>query len=118
MRLLLDESIPAPLRRYFPERFETRTVQQMGWAGIGNGQLLRLAADHGFQALVTTDRNMEYQQNRETVPIPVIVLVARRLNVQNLQPLVPRIVELAEAGGPPGFYRAAGDPGADVAERV
>lgn len=118
MRLLLDESIPAPLRWYFPERLETRTVQQMGWAGIGNGQLLRLAADHGFQMLVTTDRNMEYQQNRETVSIPVIVPVARRLNVQHLQPLVPRIVELAEAGGLPGFYRVAGDPDADVAERA
>ena len=118
MRLLLDESVPAPLRRYFPDRFETRTVQQMGWAGIGNGRLRRLAADRGFQALVTTDRNMEHQQNRETLPIPVIVLVARRLNVQYLQPLVPRIAALVEAGGLRGFYRVASDPGTYVAERV
>ena len=118
MRLLLDESVPAPLRHNFPDRFEMRTVQQMGWAGIGNGRLLRLAADHGFQALVTTDRNMEHQQNRETLPVPVIVLTARRLNVQYLQPLVPRIVKLVEAGGLSGFYRIAGDPGAHVVERA
>ena len=35
-----------------PEAFETRTVQQMGWAGCSNGELPRLAADHGFDALV------------------------------------------------------------------
>lgn len=118
MRLLLDESVPAPLRRDFPERFEIRTVQQTGWAGIGNGQLLRLAADRGFRALVTTDRNMEHQKNRETVPVPAIVLAARRLNVQYLQPLVPRIVTLVEAGGLRGFHRVAGDPGAHDADRV
>ena len=118
MRLLLDEAVPAPLRRDFPERFEIRTVQQIGWAGIGNGQLLRLAAEQGFVALVTTDRNMEHQQNRETLPIPVIVLVARRLNVQDLRPLVPRIVALAEAGGLHGFCRIAGDPGAHDTDRV
>ena len=118
MRLLLDESVPAPLRRYFPDRFEMRTVQQMGWAGIGNGRLLQLAAGRGFRALVTTDRNMEHQQNRETLPLPVIVPVARRLNVQYLQPLVPRIVALVEAGGLQGFYRVASNPGASDAERV
>ena len=54
----------------------------------------------------------------QTLPVPVIVLTARRLNVQCLQPLVPRIVTLVEAGGLSGFYRIAGDPGAHVADRA
>lgn len=31
-------------------------VQEMGWAGYGNGELLRIAADGGFEALVTVDK--------------------------------------------------------------
>ena len=40
----------------FPESFGTRTVQQMGWAGCSNGELLRHAEDHGFDILVTVDQ--------------------------------------------------------------
>ena len=45
MKVLLDESVPRRLASAFPESFGTRTVQQMGWAGCSNGELLRLAAD-------------------------------------------------------------------------
>ncbi len=48
MRVLLDESVPRRLSAEFPDSFGTRTVQQMDWAGCSNGELLRLAADHGF----------------------------------------------------------------------
>ena len=34
----------------------------MGWAEFGNGDLL-LEAEAGFDALVTTDQNLRYQQN-------------------------------------------------------
>ena len=60
MKLLLDEQIPARLARAFAERFEVRTVQQTGWASSKNGALLRLAANDGFAALLSADKNMEY----------------------------------------------------------
>ena len=60
-RVLLDESTPRRLALSFPDSFETRTVQQMGWAGYGNGELLRIAADGGFDALVTVDKGFAYQ---------------------------------------------------------
>ena len=44
MRLLLDESVPRRLGASFPELFTVHTVQEMGWAGTENGQLLVLAA--------------------------------------------------------------------------
>ena len=37
MKLLLDESVPRRLASSFPEAFTLRTVQEMGWAGTGNG---------------------------------------------------------------------------------
>ena len=63
MKLLLDEQVPRQLAAFFPHDFEVQTVQQMGWAGTKNGHLLKLATEYGFTALVTADKNIEYQQN-------------------------------------------------------
>lgn len=60
MRLLLDECIPKRLKRELLGH-EVRTVQDMGWSGIKNGALLRLA-DGRFDALLTVDQGIEYQQ--------------------------------------------------------
>ena len=92
MKLLLDESVPSPLGSDFPDRFEIHTVQSMGWAGKSNGDLLRLAADYGFDAFITADRGIEYQQNLRTLPIPVVVMIASRTRVQELRPLVGLVV--------------------------
>lgn len=94
MRVLLDESVPRRLGATFPKSFEVSTVQQMGWAGYLNGRLLRLAADHGFEALLTVDRGFEYEQNLQELPIPVVILIARRSRLQELQPLVGTVVAL------------------------
>ncbi len=68
MKVLLDESTPRRLALSFPGSIETRTVQQMGWAGCANGELLRLPAEHGFDALVTVDKGFAYQQNVNVSP--------------------------------------------------
>ena len=105
MRLLLDESIPRQLARFFPDLFEICTVQRMGWAGSKNGELLRLAADHGFDALLTSDQRIEYQQNRNNLPTPVIVMIAYRTRVQELQSLVPEVVEIVTGDLQRRIYR-------------
>lgn len=92
MRVLLDESTPRRLASSFPDSFEIRTVQQMGWAGCGNGELLRRAVDHGFDALVTVDQGFEYQQNVAELPIPVVIMIAGRTRLQELRPLVAEVI--------------------------
>ena len=104
MKLLLDEQVPVRLARSFPEQFEVRTVRQMGWASVKNGALLRLAAENGFRALVSADKNMEYQQNLKELAIPVIVLTAKDNRLPALQPLVPGIVRLFDETLEPDFY--------------
>ena len=94
MRLLLDESVPRPLRNSFPATHEVRTVPQAGWAGTENGSLLRLAADGGFDALITVDRGIAYQQNWQHLPIPVIIMLAPSNRMDDLVPLVPKVVGL------------------------
>lgn len=94
MKLRLDESVPRQLARCFPETFEGRSVQQMGWAGRKNGDVLKRAATHGFDAFITADQGVEYQQNPNTLPTTVLVLIASRTRVQELLPLVPRVIDI------------------------
>ncbi len=61
MRILLDECLPGILTEWLP-RWEVRTVQEAGWAGISNGELLR-RAEGEFDLLLTADKRLQYQQN-------------------------------------------------------
>ena len=94
MRLLLDESVPRPLRTSFPAAFEVQTVPEMGWAGTGNGTLLRLAADTGFDALLTVDRGFAHQQNQDDLPLPVVIMLAASNRPDELRPLVPGVIDV------------------------
>ncbi len=86
MKLLLDESVPKRLARSFPTAFTVRTVQEMGWTGIGNGRLLALAAHEGFRAMITVDRGIEHQQNLDALPIPVVIMLATRNHARHAEP--------------------------------
>ncbi len=92
MRVLLDECVPRPLRRELAEN-DVTTVQELGWSGTKNGSLLQLIAEAGFDAFVTTDQNLEYQQNLEAAGIALVVLVARSNKLRALVPLAPGLRE-------------------------
>ena len=64
----------------------------MGWTGKRNGELLQLAAAD-FDALLTADQNLEHQQNLETLPIAVIVIVAPTNRIDSLRPLIPALLQ-------------------------
>jgi hypothetical protein len=53
--------------------YEVKTVPQMGWAGVKNGQLLALA-EAEFDVFIIVDRNLSFQQNLPQFNIAVIVL--------------------------------------------
>jgi predicted nuclease of predicted toxin-antitoxin system len=61
MRVLLDEQLPRHLAREIAGH-DVHTVQQCGWAGSKNGELLRAAAAAGFEVLVTVDRNLRFSK--------------------------------------------------------
>ena len=90
MRILLDEPVP---RRLGPllAGHEVTTVPKSGWAGIKNGKLLALAATE-FDVFITTDRNIEFQQNLATLPIAILVLVAASNRLEDIEPLVPKVL--------------------------
>jgi predicted nuclease of predicted toxin-antitoxin system len=101
MRLLLDECVPARMRRALPSH-QVSTVPQEGWSGVKNGKLLALAATK-FDAFITVDKNLPYQQNTSTLPVAVFVLDALSNELPYLLPLVPAL-ESALASHKAGSY--------------
>ena len=91
MRILLDEQLPRRLSSALSAH-EVRTVHQQRWAGIKNGDLLRLAAREGFEAFVTADQNLEFQQNLAGATLRVLVLFARSNALEDVLPLVPELL--------------------------
>lgn len=69
----------------------------MGWSGIENGELLQRAAASGFDALITNDRGLEYEQNLDTLPIAVIVLLAESNTIEAIQPMYGRLQDALDA---------------------
>ena len=80
MRVLLDENLPKRLRKNLPGVMAL-TVQQQGWAGVQNGQLLKLAEAAGFAVLVTADKNLKYQQVMADRKIAIVVLPSNQVSV-------------------------------------
>lgn len=68
-----------------------KTVVQMGWAGIKNGQLLALAQNE-FDVFVTVDRALPSQQHLAQFKIAVLVLAAPSNRFNDLQPVVPKLL--------------------------
>ena len=96
--LLLDENLPRLLLQHLVPH-TGRTVQQMRWEGTKNGRLLQRASAE-FDALVTIDGNLRYQQNLKNFDIGVILLEAPTNKPEDVLPLAPGIVEAAYGIGP------------------
>ena len=76
MRVLLDEHLDHRLRRSFDLSVEVASVAEQGWKRKKNGELVQLASRE-FDALITADQNLEYQQNVARYNLGIVVLVAR-----------------------------------------
>ena len=88
MRVLLDECLPGrKLEPGFPNH-DVWTVADMDWRGIKNGALLALAEPE-FDAFVTVDGSLRYQQNTPEVDLLIVVLKAKSNRLEHLLPLVP-----------------------------
>lgn len=92
MKLLLDECIDRRFAKEFVG-YEVKTVPQMGWAGVKNGQLLALA-EAEFDVFITVDRNLSFQQNLPQFNIAVIVLQAPSNRLADLKPLATEVLTI------------------------
>lgn len=91
MRLLLDENLPKRLKLDFAGH-EVFTVSDMSWNGKTNGELFQLLTQNGFDALLTFDKNLQYQQNFQRYNVLVFVLSAPSNTYKDLTKLSDRIL--------------------------
>jgi hypothetical protein len=73
MLILFDNGTPAPLRDALKGRLVVEAVER-GWDRLTNGELIAAAETAGFDILLTTDKNMRYQQNLQDRKIAFVVI--------------------------------------------
>jgi hypothetical protein len=74
MRILFDQGTPVPLRAFLTGH-EVVTAFECGWSALHNGDLLGAVEAAGFDAVITTDQNLRYQQNLSTRRLAIVVLL-------------------------------------------
>lgn len=102
MKVLIDECLPKALKRFLCEHgLDCQTVQEAGWSGKRNGELLTLA-EAAFEVFVTADANLQYQQNLKERKIAIVVLLSRSNRLDDMRPLFPScadVVKKIQTGG-------------------
>lgn len=109
MKVLLEECIPRKLKYSLPDH-DCQTVPEAGFTGEKNGVLPDLAEGAGFDALVTMDKGVEYEQNLAHRRIAIVILRARSNRLRDLLPLKPDLVQTLQLIRN-GEIRRIGEPG-------
>ena len=96
MKVILDECLPKRLIYELPGH-EVVTVPMAGWAGVKNGELLRKMDGH-YDAFLTVDALVAQSETVKGFRFRIIILKARSNKIEDLRPLVPKILAtLSEA---------------------
>ena len=100
MRILFDHGAPSRIAAALDGHAVTEAIDR-GWDQISNGDLLKLAEEAGFELLLTTDKNIRYQQNLTTRKISLVVL--GNSTWRNVRPYLDRVVAAVNAATPGSF---------------
>jgi predicted nuclease of predicted toxin-antitoxin system len=88
MKILIDECLPAGLKGTLTALgHECETVRKAGFGSKRNGELLRLAEGR-WDVLLTSDRNIKYQQNMTGRSVSIVILCAKSNRMKDLLPLM------------------------------
>ncbi len=97
MKILLDECLPVKLKGTLAELgHECQTVRQAGFGSKKNGELLAIAEGR-WDVLLTSDRNIKYQQNLAGRNICILILCAKSNRMSDLLPLMPECAQALQA---------------------
>ena len=78
-----------------------QNADEMGWAALSNGVLLKAAEQAGFDVMVTCDQNISYQQNLQERTLSLVVLSTNNWNRIKLH--TPDILTAITASRVSGF---------------
>jgi hypothetical protein len=91
MRVLFDHGTPRGIARFLKGHTVVE-ARDRGWDTLTNGALLKAAEESGFEVLLTTDKNLVYQQNLTGRKIAVVVLGRGRWRL-----ILPQIAQVVAA---------------------
>lgn len=98
LQVLLDENLPTKLKyRLANEKFGVSTVRDQNWLGKKNGELLKLMQEGNFDVLVSSDKNLIYQQNTHKYSIIILRLNVYSNRYEDLLEIVPQITTALSA---------------------
>ena len=100
MRILFDHGTPRSIARFLDGHTVVEAIA-IGWDRLANGALLKAAEDAGFELLLSTDKNIRYQQNLKGRRIAIIILG------NSTRPVVHRYIDRVIAAvnaATPGSY--------------
>jgi hypothetical protein len=95
IKIIIDECVPNIVKRGLPDR-EIVSVQNKGWSGIKNGELLKLVEPE-FDVFITSDKNLRHQQNLSAIDLSIILLPSNQVPV--VKSLLPQIDTALESIG-------------------
>jgi predicted nuclease of predicted toxin-antitoxin system len=98
MRILVDECVDWRLLRDLTDH-DAKTVKQLGWEHIDDGELLSLASTQ-FDVFITLDKDLPNQQNIAAFDVAVIVLRARTTRLIDLRELLNPLHEALQHAKP------------------
>lgn len=91
MKVVLDEGVPRHLVEALREMGIDASRFLPGWTGASNGALLAAMEEHGFDVLLTNDRNIASQQSLRGRTIAVVALPHNRR-----RPILERVDDIAD----------------------
>lgn len=100
MRIFLDNSVPAGLRRHLKHHYVLTAANQR-WERLENGDLLQAVEDANFDVMVTADQNLEYQQNLAKRKVALVVLGAGNWPI--IRNHLSEIVAAVDMAGPNSY---------------
>jgi len=100
VKVLLDENLDHALRTLLGPH-QVVTAAYMGWAGLNNGELLRVAEDNGIEVLLTGDQTLNHEQNLAGRGLAVVALSAIQLPI--IKSNLPAIVAAIDNAAPGSF---------------
>jgi hypothetical protein len=91
LKVILDEGVPKQVAGALPDH-DVTTVPDAGWASVKNGKLLALIEEAGYQAFITCDRQMEFQQDFTNRPFAILLL-----STNHFPTMEPHVTKIAVA---------------------
>jgi hypothetical protein len=73
MKILFDNGTPNPMARSLVGH-QVTFARKIGWHELENGELIERAESAGYEILLSTDKNIRYQQNLKGRKIALVVL--------------------------------------------